>query len=230
MSAKKSKSFVGGDLGGAFNPAGPALDYVVDHSQRMVLLWDVMRQRGNGYREHLAKTVPHVLRYKVELVVDGRSLDRPVNYGLVRIVPPEGVTINPKLRPFVIVDPRAGHGPGIGGFKADSEIGVALGAGHTCYFVGFLPDPMPGQTIEDIGKAEAVFLQRVIELHPYADGKPCVIGNCQAGWAVMMLASIAPELFRSSSPVRRSRIGQVSVASTRCAIPEGCSVEAGSRR
>ena len=37
-----------------------------------------------------SKTVPHVLRYKVELVVDGRSLERPVNYGLVRIVPPDG--------------------------------------------------------------------------------------------------------------------------------------------
>ena len=32
-------------------------------------------------------------------------------------------------------------------------------------------------------------------LHPQADGKPCVIGNCQAGWAVMILAAIRPELF-----------------------------------
>ena len=47
-------------------------------------------------------------------------------------------------RPFVVVDPRAGHGPGIGGFKADSEIGVAMRAGHPCYFVGFTPEPMPG--------------------------------------------------------------------------------------
>jgi len=62
MSAKKSKSFAGGDLGGAFNPAGPMLDYVIDLSQRTILFWDVMRQRGNGYREHLAKTAPHVLR------------------------------------------------------------------------------------------------------------------------------------------------------------------------
>ena len=96
---------------------------------------------------------------------------------------------------FVIVDPRAGHGPGIGGFKADSEIGVALQAGHPCYFVGFLPEPMPGQTIEDIARAEAIFLEKVIALHPQADGKPCVIGNCQAGWAIMMLAAIRPELF-----------------------------------
>ena len=126
---------------------------------------------------------------------DGRTLARPVNYVLVRVVPPAGVEIDPTRRPFVVVDPRAGHGPGIGGFKADSEIGVALKAGHPCYFVGFLPDPMPGQTIEDIARAEAVFLEKVIALHPDADGKPCVIGNCQAGWAVMMLAAMRPELF-----------------------------------
>jgi Protein of unknown function (DUF3141) len=190
-----------------------------------------MRQRGNGYREHLAKTVPHVLRYKVELVIDGRTLERPVNYGLVRIVPPDGVTIDPKLRPFVIVDPRAGHGLGIGGFKADSEIGVALRAGHACYFVGFLPDPMPGQTIEDIARAGAVFLERVIELHPDAEGKPCVVGNCQAGWAVMMLASIAPELFGpiiiAGSPLST---GPASAASIRCGIPAACSAGAGSLR
>jgi len=105
------------------------------------------------------------------------------------------VEIDMKRRPFVVVDPRAGHGPGIGGFKADSEIGVAMKAGHPCYFVGFTPDPMPGQTIEDIARAEAVFLEKVISLHPEADGKPCVIGNCQAGWAVAILASIRPELF-----------------------------------
>ena len=138
---------------------------------------------------------PHVLDYQVEVIIDGRKLDRPVNYGLVRVVPPAGMQVDPTKRPFVVVDPRAGHGPGIGGFKADSEIGVALNAGHPCYFVGFSPDPMPGQTIEDIARAEAKFLEKVIELHPVAEGKPCVIGNCQAGWAVMMLAAIRPELF-----------------------------------
>lgn len=174
---------------------GPAMDYMIDATQRSVLFCDVMRQRGNQYREHLAETVPHVLDYEVELVVDGRTLPRPVNYGLVRVVPPAGVELDPTRRPFVVVDPRAGHGPGIGGFKADSEIGVALKAGHPCYFIGFSPDPMPGQTIGDIARAEAIFLEKVIALHPDADGKPCVIGNCQAGWAVMMLAAIRPELF-----------------------------------
>jgi pimeloyl-ACP methyl ester carboxylesterase len=114
---------------------------------------------------------------------------------LAKIIPPDDVRIDETLRPFVIVDPRAGHGPGIGGFKADSEIGVAQRAGHPCYFIGFLPEPMPGQTIENIARAQAIFLEKVIELHPRAEGKPCVIGNCQAGWAIMMLAAIRPELF-----------------------------------
>jgi pimeloyl-ACP methyl ester carboxylesterase len=179
----------------SFNMFGPAFEYLVDAAQRSVLFWEVMRQRGNQYREHLAETAPHVLDYEAELLIDGRKLDRPVNYALVRVVPPAGTTIDPTRRPFVVIDPRAGHGPGIGGFKADSEIGVAFRAGHPCYFVGFLPDPMPGQTIEDIGRAEAKFLEKVIALHPQADGKPCVIGNCQAGWAVMMLAALRPELF-----------------------------------
>ena len=173
----------------------PLFEYMTDAAQRSVLFWDVMRQRSSQYRDHLAETVPHVLDYKAELVMDGRTLKRPVNYLLVRIVPPEGVKIDPTRRPFVVVDPRAGHGPGIGGFKADSEIGVAMKAGHPCYFVGFMPDPMPGQTIEDIARAEAAFLEKVISLHPQADGKPCVIGNCQAGWAVMILAATRPELF-----------------------------------
>ena len=174
---------------------GPLGEYVADSMQRTILFWDVLRQRSDQYYAQKAKAVPNVLSFDAELVLDGRTFERPVNYGLVRVQPPEGVIIDPKKRPFVVVDPRAGHGPGIGGFKADSELGVAMRAGHPCYFVGFTPDPMPGQTIEDIMRAEAVFLEKVIELHPEAEGKPCVIGNCQAGWAVMMVAATRPELF-----------------------------------
>jgi pimeloyl-ACP methyl ester carboxylesterase len=178
-----------------FSPAASAFEYLVDAAQRSVLFWDVMRQRGNTYREQLKKVAPNVLEFPVEVLIDGRTLARPVNYALVRVIPPKGIEIDPVRRPFVIVDPRAGHGPGIGGFKADSEIGVAFKAGHPCYFIGFLPEPVPGQTIEDIARAEAVFLEKVIALHPDANGKPCVIGNCQAGWAVMILAALRPKLF-----------------------------------
>ncbi len=174
---------------------GPAVEYATDFVQRQILFWDTLRQRGNQYRDHSTKLAPHVLTYSFEVVADGRTFKRAVNYILVRIIPPADMAIRPTARPFVIVDPRAGHGPGIGGFKADSEIGVAMKAGHPCYFVGFLPEPMEDQTIEDIGRAEAIFLDKVIALHPDADGKPCVVGNCQAGWAVMMLAAIRPDLF-----------------------------------
>jgi hypothetical protein len=172
-----------------------AVEYVLDAGQRSVLFMDILRRRGDQYQEHVAQTAPHVLQYAVELILDGRKLDEPVNYALVRIIPPKGVEIDLERRPFIVVDPRAGHGPGIGGFKADSEIGVAMKAGHPCYFIGFLPEPMPGQTIERIARAEALFIEKVISRHPEAEGKPCVIGNCQAGWAVMILASLRPELF-----------------------------------
>ncbi len=185
----------GGDMNAAVQAWGPVGEYVTDAMQRTILFWDVMRQRSAQYYEQKAKAVPHVLSFDAELVLDGRTFAKPVNYLLVRIHAPDGMAIDPRKRPFVVVDPRAGHGPGIGGFKADSELGVAMRAGHPAYFVGFTPDPMPGQTIEDIMHAEAVFLEKVIALHPGAEGKPCVIGNCQAGWAVLLVAAIRPELF-----------------------------------
>ena len=70
----------------------PFFEYAVDAAQRSILFWDVMRQRGNQYREHMAETVPHVLDYQTELVMDGRTLERPVNYLIARIIPPAGVT------------------------------------------------------------------------------------------------------------------------------------------
>jgi pimeloyl-ACP methyl ester carboxylesterase len=180
---------------GTINPALDAWSYWVDAWQRGILFLDVMQQRSKQYAEHAAKPAPHVLKFGCELIMDGRTLPRPVNYVLARVVPPEGVQIDERKRPFVMVDPRAGHGPGIGGFKAQSEIGVAFQAGHPCYFIGFLPEPVAGQTIEDISAAEAAFLECVIALHPDADGKPAVVGNCQAGWAMMMVAAKRPELF-----------------------------------
>ena len=177
------------------HPLTSAIGYGVDAAQRAILFFDVMRQRGNQFLKHSADPAPHVLSYEAEIVIDGRTFERPVNYRLLRIVPPEGVQIDPTRRPFVIIDPRAGHAPGIGGFKADSEIGVAVKAGHPCYLIAFLRDPVPGQTIEDIARAEALFLEKVIALHSDAEGKPCVIGNCQAGWAVTILAARRPELF-----------------------------------
>jgi len=172
-----------------------AIEYAVDSWQRSVLYADVMRQRGNQYQRHMSKQAPNVLSMKAEVVLDGRSLERPVNYILTRITPPKSMPVDPIKRPFVVVDPRAGHGPGIAGFKPESEIGVAVQAGHPCYFIGFLPRPEPDQGVEDVVWAETRFLEEVISLHPEAEGKPVVIGNCQAGWQLMMAAATRPELF-----------------------------------
>ena len=77
-------------------PFAPAAEYLIDAAQRSVLFWDVMRQRGNQYREHQARDRAARARLSsVELVIDGRTLERPVNYVLVRIVPPQGVEIDP---------------------------------------------------------------------------------------------------------------------------------------
>jgi hypothetical protein len=162
--------------------------YAIDCAQRAVIFWDTIRQRGNNYLEHVQKGQPPVLHFKYEMVLDGRTLQKPVNYALLRITPPEGVNVDPLRRPYIIIDPRGGHGPGIGGFKDDSQVGVALHAGHPVYFVIFFRDPEPGQTLLDVCAAEREFVHKVRELHP-GSPKPAIIGNCQGGWAAMMLAA-----------------------------------------
>jgi pimeloyl-ACP methyl ester carboxylesterase len=169
------------------------ISYTTDAAQRSLLFWDTIRRRGNQFLEHERAGKPPVLVYDYEMVVDGRTLDRPVNYALVRIVPPEGVRVDESLRPYLIVDPRAGHGPGIGGFKEDSQVGVALRGGYPVYFVIFFPDPVPGQTIRDVVLAQARFVEEVAARHPDSP-KPVIFGNCQGGWSVMLLASARPEL------------------------------------
>jgi hypothetical protein len=166
--------------------------YASDFAQRSVLFWDTLRQRGNNFVEHTRQGLPPVLHFDYETIVDGRKLARPVNYALVRIVPPEGVVVDPKRRPYVIIDPRAGHGPGIGGFKDDSQVGVALRSGHPVYFVIFFREPEPGQTLLDVCRAEQEFVRKVRALHP-ASPKPAIVGNCQGGWAAMMLAASGPD-------------------------------------
>jgi pimeloyl-ACP methyl ester carboxylesterase len=170
-----------------------AADYWTDAIQRYILFIDVLRQRSNHHLAHEHDESPSVLFFKYEMVLDGRKFVHPVNYHLLHILPPDGVVTDPTKRPFIVFDPRGGHGPGIGGMKPDSEIGDAMRAGHPCYFVGFLPKPVPDQTVEHVCEAEAIFVAQVIELHPHAP-KPCMIGNCQAGWQISMVAAVYPEL------------------------------------
>ena len=127
-------------------PFGAAAEYATDAAQRWVLFLDVLR-RGNAYREHAEETAPNV---SIPMRA-ARRWPKAGSAGQLWAGPyrPAGKRrYRPTDRPFVVVDPRAGHGPGIGGFKADSEIGMAFKAGHPCYFIGFLPEPVTGQTMK----------------------------------------------------------------------------------
>jgi hypothetical protein len=173
---------------------GQAWDYWFDRAQRTVLLLDVMRERGNATLGHSEQGKPALLTFESEMILDGRTFDRPANYALLKVKPRAHQQIDPKKRPYIIVDPRAGHGPGVGGFKEDSQIGMAMRAGHACYLVTFFPEPVPGQTIADVHHVETIFVHHVRTLHADAN-KPVVIGNCQGGWAVAILCAGAPEDF-----------------------------------
>jgi pimeloyl-ACP methyl ester carboxylesterase len=175
----------------AATPAN-AWQYAIDAAQRGILFWDTMRMRGNEFVANAVHGLEPVLHFDSDMVLDGRGFERPVNYALLTIKPPEGVKVDAKRRPYLIIDPRAGHGPGIGGFKDDSQVGVALHAGHPVYFLIFYRDPEPGQTMLDVCSAEQRFVRRVRELHPDSP-KPAIVGNCQGGWAAMMLSASSPE-------------------------------------
>ena len=169
-------------------------DYVVDAFQRSVLFLDLLRRRGDEEAEITSRPMATVLSFGHEVLIDGRSLPRPINYTLSRILPPPGIAIDPRKRPVVVVDPRAGQGPGVGGFKAESEIGDALRAGHPVYFIGFGAMPAPGQQFLDVVEGQVSFFERVVELHPDAP-RPFAIGNCQAGYQTLMVAILRPDLF-----------------------------------
>lgn len=168
-------------------------DYLADFTQRSVLFLDVMREVGNTSVDQVRHGSAPVLVYDYKMILDGRTFDRAVNYALVHILPPEGIEVDANLRPYMLIDPRAGHGAGIGGFKSDSQVGVALSHGHPVYFVIFFQQPEPGQTLADVTAAEGRFVREVATRHPNAP-KPVIVGNCQGGWATMLLAATNPHV------------------------------------
>lgn len=172
-------------------PMPEGLVYGLDVWQRSILFWDTLRQRADNMLEHERAGLPPVLDFKYETLLDARGFEHPVNYALLRITEVGDDCwddcVDPDKPPVIVVDPRAGHGPGIGGFKRESEVGMALHEGHPVYFVIFFPEPIPGQTLADVHHALRRFVEEVAGRHP---GKPPVLyGNCQAGWAVTLLAA-----------------------------------------
>ena len=168
-----------------------SLAYGRDLWERSILFWDTLRQRADNMIAHERAGKPPLLNFDYEILLDARQFERPVNYALAAIRKYDDKCVedclDPAKPPVVIVDPRAGHGPGIGGFKRDSEVGIAMHEGHPVYFVLFYPDPVPGQTIADVLHALRRFVMEVSRRH---QGTPPILyGNCQAGWAIAILAA-----------------------------------------
>src|SRR5262245_39731783 len=165
-------------------------NYPIDVWQRSVLFWDVLRKRANIMLEHEEAGMPPVLSFQYEMLLDARLFERPANYALLRITTVGEVhadkCVDENNPPVIVIDPRAGHGPGIGGFKRESEVGIALRGGFPVYFVSFFPAPSPHQRLVDVLHALRRFVDEVMARHP---GKmPVLYGNCQAGWAAMLVA------------------------------------------
>ncbi len=170
---------------------GQALRYQVDRWQRSVLFLDMLRERANNMLAHEEAGMPPPLDFEYETILDARRFERSANYALLRITrcheDRAEDCVDDNKPPVIIVDPRAGHGPGIGGFKRDSEVGMALHEGHATYFVIFFPLPCPKQTLADVLHALRRFVEEVSRRHRGA--APVLYGNCQAGWAVTLLAA-----------------------------------------
>jgi hypothetical protein len=166
-------------------------DYQRDFFERTILFWDTLRQRANNMLEHERAGLPPLLDFKYETLLDARSFERSVNYALLRITEIDGHCwddcVDPDKPPVIVVDPRAGHGPGIGGFKRDSEVGMAMREGHPVYFVIFFPEPTLGQTLADVLHVLRRFAEEVAQRHP--GNPPVLYGNCQAGWALTLLSA-----------------------------------------
>lgn len=172
------------------------LDYQRDVLERSILFFDTLRRRANEVLDYEAKGHAPVLNFKYETVLDARTFEKPCNYALLKITDVGDDCwddcVDPSKPPVIVMDPRAGHGPGIGGFKRDSEVGISLHIGHPTYFVVFFSEPCPNQTLSDVLAALRQFIEFVATQHE--GRKPILYGNCQAGWAATLVSAHCPDV------------------------------------
>ena len=177
--------------GGDHQASPDPVAYGRDLWERSVLFMDTLRERADNMIAHDRAGMPPLLDFKYETLLDARQFDQPANYALLRITEIDencwDDCVDAAKPPVIVVDPRAGHGPGIGGFKRDSEVGMAMAEGHPVYFVIFFPEPVRGQKLDDVLFALRRFVEEVSARHDGA--APVLYGNCQAGWAVTLLAA-----------------------------------------
>ncbi len=205
----QAKANSGGDQRAVwpFDPLGITnsfIDYMTDANQRTALYMDILRQRSDDHADMHSRPMATVLSFDHEIILSGETLERPINYSLARVIPPEGTRLDPEKRPVVIADPRSGQGPGISGFSRHGEIGEAFANGHPVYVICFAVDPLPGQTFLDVVEGQVAFFEHVASLHPECP-LPFSVGNSQAGYQTLMAAALRPDLFGpvllSGSPI-----------------------------
>ena len=169
----------------------PLSAYLLDLLQRVALMSQAFVARGDLLLQDERAGLPLRLAFQYETVLDASGFEEPAGYSLLRILPDgEAGGRRPRSadpRPVIVFDPRAGHGPGIGASRRDSEVGMALRHGHPTYFVAHHMEPCAGQTLARVHHALRRFVAEVGRRHP--GQRPALYGNCQAGWAVALLAA-----------------------------------------
>ena len=184
-----------------------SLRYAVDLAQRSAMALQVLVDRGDMLAADEREGLPMRLAFQYETVLDARDFPEPAGYSLLRVLPGDDPCFvhceGAAARPVIFFDPRAGHGPGIGGSKRDSELGMALHRGHPTYFVAHHMQPCAGQTLARVHHALRRFVAAVSRRHP--GQLPALYGNCQAGWAVALLAAdcqgVAGPVVMNGSPL-----------------------------
>src|ERR1035438_423899 len=75
------------------------LEYAIDSYQRSVLSLELLRERGNEQAEITSRPMATVLHFDHEVIMNGSSLPRPINYFLSRIIPLPGTPTDQHKRP-----------------------------------------------------------------------------------------------------------------------------------
>ena len=168
-------------------------NYALDAAQRSILFWDTLRQRGNNFVERTSAGLPPVLHFDYEMVVDGRDARAAgqLRAGAHRAAGRrDGRSEAASLRHHRSARrPRPGHRRLQGRF-AGRRRAARRAPG---LFRHLLPRPGAGtdaaRRLRGRAGSSCTRCASSIRESP----KPAIIGNCQGGWAAMMLAAADPD-------------------------------------
>jgi hypothetical protein len=122
------------------------------------------------------------------------STSVPVNYALVRIVPPKGV--DGRRRQAAVRDHRSARGataPASAASRTIRRSAWRLSRRPSGLFRDLLPEPSRGRRCATSARRAASSCARSCASCIRDSQKPAIVGNCQGGWAAMMLAASGPD-------------------------------------